>query len=194
MTRKRDTPPEALLQRVIRDLEQSNRVNHPSHHRAVLALLAEGPLMCSDAVLREITQPHPERSLWRAELIAFLRTLVREEGRVSYGRLTTSSGLTFSAHLADGRVTLLTDSRDMRDVVVLQLMLLLHAVGLRNVRICGAAEPGGCQHLFVKTYRREFCSARCQQRDYKRRLRQRQREQKEQQTRTRRRRITKGQR
>jgi hypothetical protein len=153
-------------------------------------------LVAADAVFEqgELEQRSLEVSLWRAELIEFLRTLVREEGRLSYGRLSTNVGLVFSAHLAGSRVRLFADAfdgRDVRSLVILQFVLLMHAVGLRNIRMCGAAEPGGCQRLFVKTYRRAFCSARCQQRDYKRKIRQRKREQHEQQTR-RRRTNTKG--
>ena len=75
------------------------------------------------------------------------------------------------------------DSTDVRNVVVLQLVMLLNEVGLHNVRVCGA-----CPRLFVKTYRREFCSVQCQQRKYKRIKRQWTKEQKERQAAARRRR------
>jgi CGNR zinc finger len=45
---------------------------------------------------------------------------------------------------------------------------VIDLVGWRNIRICGAP---GCSHFFVKTYRREFCSLRCQQRVNKQRQR-----------------------
>jgi hypothetical protein len=56
---------------------------------------------------------------------------------------------------------------------VLQLVMLLDRVGLSAVRRCGAAD---CRRLFVKTYRREFCSERCQKRAHKRKVRQEERE------------------
>jgi hypothetical protein len=198
MPRKQDTPPETLLQLVITDLED----DRPSRHRgAVLALLSEGPLLCPATLLKELEQPAEEQfdvgvvrgdALVRAELLAFLRQTVRNEdtGAVGYG-ISINSPMTFSASAAGRRVTCAAESK-MRDVVVLQMLLLLDRVGLSNVHICGAAEPGGCQHLFVKTYRREFCSTKCQQRHYKREIRQQKRDEKERQVRARRRRITKG--
>jgi hypothetical protein len=188
VARKRDTSPEALLQRVIADLEHDRLA---TQRRAVLALLAEGPLLCSDALHREIQQPNPDLMTWRAELLQFLRTLVRVDGQEpTQAQIGTYGFLTFDGHHAGGRVDVAAGGRDVRDLVVLQLVLLLREVGLRNVRKCGI---GDCRHLFVKTYRREFCSIRCQQRDYKRKLRQRAREQKELQARRQqRRRTTKG--
>ena len=195
MTRKRDTSPEGLLQRVITDLENDD----PEAHRdAVLGLLCQGPLLCSETFIKEFKQPAVEDwdvgvvradAVVGAELLAFLRQTVRNEGTgaVGYG-ISTNHSMTFSAVATRRRVTCRAEGA-MRDVAILQLVLLLDRVGLSNLRICGVED---CQRLFVKTYRREFCSVRCQQRDYKRRLRQRTREQKEQQTRARRRRVTKG--
>ncbi len=100
-------------------------------------------------------------------------------------KLWTVGSVGFSASLKDGRVTTLVESSDVRNVVMLQMVMLLHEVGLQNVRVCGVAD---CQRLFVKTYRREFCSVRCQQRNYKRIKRQWTKEQKERQAAARRRR------
>jgi hypothetical protein len=194
VTRKRDTSPEALLQRVITGLEN---VSPPISRGAVLALLSEGPLLCPETLLKEIQQPATEEwdvgivrgvDVLRGELLAFLRQTVRNEGTgaVGYG-IAIRQSVTFSATAAGRRVTLIGEG-SMSDVAILQMLLLLDRVGLSTLRECGV---GDCRRLFVKTYRREFCSARCQQRDYKRKLRQRTREQKEQQTR-RRRRIAKG--
>jgi hypothetical protein len=60
--------------------------------------------------------------------------------------------------------------------VLLQLVLLLHTVGLRNVWKCSAPD---CARLFIKTYRRAFCSPRCQKRAYMRTTWQAAREQEE---------------
>src|SRR4051794_1116947 len=45
-----------------------------------------------------------------------------------------------------------------RDVAVLQLIVRLQQVGLRNVRGCSAP---GCEHSCVKVNRRLFCSPHC---------------------------------
>ncbi len=193
----RDTLPEALLQRVITGLED----DRPSRHRgAVLALLSEGPLLCSDTFRKELEQPAVEHwdggvvrgdAVVRAELLAFLRQTVRNEGTgaVGYG-ISIHQTITFSAIATGRRVTCAAEGR-MRDVTIVQLLLLLDRVGLSNIRLC---KVGNCHRLFVKTYRREFCSVRCQQRENKRQQREnkRIREQQEQQIRARRRRITKG--
>jgi CGNR zinc finger len=189
MPSKRYALPEVLLQRVIRSLEQSDRENHRSHRAAVLALLSEGPLMCSETLLREIESPDPGVSLIRAELIAFLRQTVRlaDQGGLFGYPISLAEVRLFAT--AAGRRVIGAAEGSVRDMAVLQLFLLMQSVGLRNVRMCGAAEPGGCQRIFVKTYRRTFCSMRCQKRAQARRLR---RKQLEQQIRARRRRITKG--
>jgi len=189
MARKRDRTPEAVLERVIRELEQSDALNHPSHHRAVIALLSGGPLLCPEALQWEVEQPDPEVSLIRAELITFLRDTVRLDGTGAawYG-IGLMGHVQLRALAAAGDVTGAA-SGSVRDVAVLQLFLLMREVGLRNIRVCGAIEPGGCRRLFVKTYRRAFCSARCQQRVYKRDQRRQARE-KQAQSRARRKKIS----
>jgi hypothetical protein len=189
MPRKKDTRPETVLRRVIVGLEDER----PERNReAILTLLRDGPLLCDHALRHETQQPNEEMSTtWRAELLAFLRGLVRLEGLQSMQGIGTYGSLNFDGRLAGGHVTLEAAGKDVRDLVVLQLVLLLHAVGLRQVRRCGS---GDCQHLFVKTYRRKFCSARCQTRWAKRRKREDIREQeRQQQMRTRRRRVAGGQ-
>jgi hypothetical protein len=197
------TPPETLLQQIITDLEDGTAAagtpldTSPwNYTAAILALLGKGPLWCSPAFLQERDTPDPETRFWCADLLQFLRALVRTAPPPPTlgafdgldATLGTTGPLRFTGiRFADGPVLVAASGRDVRDLVVLQLMLLLDRVGLRNVHVCGVAE---CPRLFVKTYRREFCSTRCQQRDYKRRLRHRAREQRERQTRARRR--TKG--
>ena len=179
LRRKRATSPEALLQRVMRDLQRTNTPNHPSHGAAVRALVAEGPLLC------EATPPlkprDPDVSRWRAELLEFLRRAVL----VAQGTNLFGTGFVLDPVMLN--VTTTGDrlrgyvKGTTRDVAILQLFLLMLQVGLRNIRQCGAGGPWFCPRLFVKTYRREFCSVRCQQRDYKRRQRRQQREEEEQQ-------------
>lgn len=194
MPRKRHSTSEALLQAVITGLEDDYR---PTYRRAVLALLGEGPLLCRDALLKEIQQPATEAwdegsmymdSIVRAELLAFLRGLVRREGFSE--RIGLLRAVTFSAHLVGGHVEVAPDGA-MRDLVVLQFVLLLDRVGLHNIRKCAADD---CDHLYVKTYRRRFHSVRCQKRILARKRRQKEHEEQEQKARAKRRRITKGQR
>jgi hypothetical protein len=173
MPRKRDRSPEATLRAVLASLETSDELNHPSHHQAIRALVLEGPYVTKATMRDAARTPHPLASLWRAELVAFLRTLVQTAGHTSYGVLGLHSPPAYSAALIDGRVVLTIDTLSLRDVAILQLQLLLHEVGLRHVRFCVAPD---CQHLFVKTYRREYCSSRCQQRHNKQRLRAAERE------------------
>jgi hypothetical protein len=188
MRRKQDTvQPEKLLQDVIAGLENDG----PARHReAVIALLAYGPLRCRDALARELQ--HPQPVTWRDDVLAFLRAVVRTEGLDHYNpaQTVTRTSLHFSVQLADRRATIRADGH-VRDLVVIQLVMLLQAVGLRRVRLCGS---GDCPHLFVKMSRRRFCSARCQTRHAKRLVRQREREEweQQQQMRQRRRRAAKG--
>jgi CGNR zinc finger protein len=132
-------------------------------------LMSQGPLMCGEALLREVNHRSFDLSLVRAELLAFLRTIVREQGQ---GRFSAPISLlrpvAFSGIAAGARVACEVDGKT-RDVVIVQLVLLLHTIGLGSVRVCSA---GDCQRLFVKTYRREFCSARCQKRVNTRKWRQ----------------------
>lgn len=193
MPRKRHATSEALLQEVIAGLEDDYR---PKYRGAVLALLSQGPFLCGDALLKEIQQPATEAcdegflymdSLVRAELLAFLRNLVRREGFTE--RIGLCRAVNFSAHLVGGHVEIAPDG-DMRDLAVLQFVLLLDRVGLRNIRKCAAED---CDHLYVKTYRRRFHSVRCQKRILARKRRQEEHEEQEQKARAKRRRITKGQ-
>jgi hypothetical protein len=195
MPRKRHPSPEALLQSVISDLEDDYP---PTYRRAVLALLSQGPLLCSDTFRRELEQPATEQwdvgvvrsdSIVRAELLAFLRDLVRKDGTglTGYG-ISMGGPIKFVARAVGGRVTYEADG-PMRDVVVQQMLMLLQSVGLRNVRKCAADD---CEHLYVKTYRRRFHAVRCQKRILARKLRQEEHEEREQRARAKRRRITKG--
>ena len=55
-----------------------------------------------------------------------------------------------------------------RDLVILQFFALLQVVGVENIHACQAPD---CPRIFVKTYRRDFCSAKCQTRTNKRKQR-----------------------
>jgi hypothetical protein len=175
---KQDRTAEGVLRRVITALDTSDELNHPSHRDAVRTLLVSGPLFCNDAFRRELEQPDPQVSLYRAEFIKLLRDVVRarDTGHLGLG-IFLHSGITFSPFTLKGRVVLAADG-PLRELALLQLLLLLDQVGLGTVRPC---EAGDCRRIFVKTYRREFCSLKCQRRAIKRRLRQAAREQSEKQ-------------
>ncbi len=154
---KRYTQFQGLLRRAIPALEGDDP---RGHQRAVLSLLLHGPLHVDPAVL---TRPARDTiSEVRAELLAFLRGIVRGGPPAEIG---TYRSITFAAHGATGPID--CEARGQhRDLVILQVVTLLHVVGLDTVRICKA-----CPRMFVRTYRREFCSARCQKRAYMRQRR-----------------------
>jgi hypothetical protein len=173
MARKRDISPDKALQRVITALETSDTLNDPSHHDAIRSLVLGGPFVVNATYRAALARPHPEVSLWRAELVQYLRTLVQTHDhrqvmgtlltndQPGSGSLTTTGPFRFSATLVNGRVSSTVDSQSIRDVAILNLHYRLLEVGLRNIRRC--ADPK-CRRLFVKTYRREFCSVTCQAR------------------------------
>jgi hypothetical protein len=163
---------EAVLGEVIASLES----DEPRRHRfAGMTLLSRGPLFCSDALLAEI-QHASDWTLTRAELLAFLRAIVRHAGEGQFSGGISLLGLTtFYANVADGQVSPAAEGT-VRDLAILQLVMLLDRFGVKKIRECSVAD---CQRLFVKTYRREFCSVTCQKRAYKRLERQRQREREE---------------
>lgn len=156
--------PEAKLQAVITALEASDELNDPRHQQAIRDLVLGGPLQVNEIYRQELKTPHPLASLWRAEIVQFLRTLVRSEGRTSSHDLVTEGHFKFSVAKVHDHVYCMVDSQSIRDLAILHLLLRLHEVGLRNVRVCQAPD---CQHLFVKMYRREYCSKRCQARHSK---------------------------
>jgi hypothetical protein len=152
-------------------------------------------LLCPEAIAREREETErpplqPDDALaLRAVLLQLLRSTVRQGQfeRPSTG-IGTYYAITFSARLIDGHVVIAA-SGHVKDLIVLQMVLLLHEVGLKNVRECTAPD---CQRLFVKVYRREFCSVQCQKRINTRNQRQIAREQKERLARRRRQRRKKG--
>jgi|SRR5262245_28965042 len=194
MAKKRYTPPETVLRRVIEGLEHEDEAKHRA---AVLTLLADGPLNCAETLRQERVHPTTvafeegvvrAADLVRAELLALLRNVVRHRDS-SYGQGITIDGPTrLFAHAVGDSVRIVPEGT-MRDLVILQLVLLLHTVGLRNVRKCEAAD---CERLYVKTYRRQYCSARCQKRTHMRAWRHDEQERQAQQRQARARRRREG--
>jgi hypothetical protein len=123
-----------------------------------------GPLLCSHDTYAALERWSPDDvALVRAELLAFLRSLVGRRGtdRFSQG-IGTLHPVTFSAVASGGSVHPFVEG-DVRDVLVLQFVTLLQVVGIESVRACRAPE---CGRLFVRRYRREYCSRRCQNREF----------------------------
>jgi len=148
----------------LRDIVTGLTSSKPAENRAaVRGLLTAGPLFCSDPLMRLLNDPSFEYELVSAELLQFLRTTVRLQGTgISSDGIGTYRHLTFSTHAVPKKgVVIFVDGRDVRDVIVLQLVLLVQSAGIENLKFCQAPE---CQRLFVKTYRRKFCSKLCQKR------------------------------
>jgi hypothetical protein len=122
-----------------------------------------------------------------AELLAYLRALVQEPG-AQWSQWVRLDEFAFTSLRVGGRVEIDVDGATP-DIIKLKLMLLVQQVGLANVRICAR---DGCPRLFAKTYRREFCSKRCQMRAYMLQWRRQERERQARQVRDRQRRKAKG--
>jgi hypothetical protein len=158
--------PDAVLSRLIGALESED---DQAHRIAIVELLQRGPLICEGVIGRiDRTDQNGDILTLRAVLLGFLRSIVRDSqfGRFSQG-IGTYKAMNFRANT--GAVTSCAVDGDLHDVAVLQLITLLHIVGLGDVRECSAPD---CQRLYVKAYRREFCSPRCQKRTHTRQWRQ----------------------
>jgi hypothetical protein len=150
--RKRDASPQTLLRHLLDTIEDDAPKPYTD---ALNALIERGPLVCRTA---DATWA-PES---RAVVLAFLKSVVGDGrfDRESSG-IGTYGSMTFRGQLLDdGRVICSVDG-GAADLVVLQLIVLLQLVGLRNVRVCAAPD---CKRLFVKRYRQTYCSTRCQSR------------------------------
>lgn len=164
------TASEALLTKVIRVIEAHDRLDDPdrilptlrTYHATFMDLLADGPLDCGDVVAQERPtglglQPGVV-SVLRAELMQFLESTVRRSTSTPIA-LDGSPTIAFTARLVDGRATVAATG-PIRALILLQLVMLVKEVGLANVHACKA----NCGRIFVKVYRRAFCSVQCQKR------------------------------
>jgi len=124
----------------------------------------------------------------RIELLAWLRGMVHARTTGLPVPIRCDQPPTFAAILGGGALVCHVDA-GLRDVAILQLLLLLHIGGLQHLQLCAAPTCPG-PRVFFKTYRREFCSSRCQKRAYMADWRARQREQAQTRS-SRRRRVTK---
>ena len=191
MPRKCYATPEALLRAVITTLEQDRPRRRP-------AAPAHRPL-CPETLQRKRDAPAVQEwddgpqslaALCGSSLLAFLREAVQLRSGLSALRALRADlaagreqavspipvrGLvTFRALVTERGAVRLVAEGNVEGVAVLQLVQLLEAVGIANVRQCQASP---CLRLYVKTYRRQYCSPRCQKRAQMRQFRQRARDQ-----------------
>jgi len=173
--------PDVTLRRVIEALERDRPRD------AVLTVLEHGPLDCRATLDQERQHPatidwddgpHPATSMIGGELLAYLREVVRLQGTGLSGSGMWIDGFKLHGTAVGDRVRQSPQPIDrgfgaagaLGTVAKLQFAMLLQAVGIANVRVCSADD---CPALYVKRYRRNFCSATCQKRTY---MRQRRRE------------------
>jgi hypothetical protein len=172
-------PVDVTLRRVIEALERDRPRD------AVLLLLEHGPWDCRATLDQERQHPatiewddgpHPATATIGGELLAWLREQVHLQGTGLSGSGMFVPEFKLHGTAAEGRVRLAPQPIDrgfgaagaLRLAAILQFALLLEAVGIANVRVCSAVE---CPALYVKRYRRNFCSATCQKRTYMRQRR-----------------------
>jgi CGNR zinc finger len=160
--------PDAGLAHVIERLEKEE-ARENSLGLSLLALA--GPLYLDGAyrVIQSLSDDDIRRI--RGELLTFLRGIVRAASKNSFASPMHVTGDVSVGLEPSGKAVSLVRGQ-LRDQLLMQLIVKLHQVGLRSVRGCGAPD---CSRLFVKRYRREYCSARCQKRINTRTNRQRER-------------------
>lgn len=171
MARKHYSP-EALLNQLIDAIEGDPRALEEgkqsaarfiaTYQSAFRRVLTEGPIACSPTPDQV---PVEELDTTRAELQNLFRSALRG-ARIQRPSdpIAFAYDVRITAEIVGGDVRLAATG-DGRDLLLLQVVLLLDRVGLSTVRECGAL---GCGRLFVKAYRREYCSVRCQRRVYMR--------------------------
>jgi hypothetical protein len=175
------TFPEKLLSEVISGLEEGGA----KAAEAVGDLFEWGPLLSKWRAGQAPWSPEHRGHVAR-ELLDFVRAIVHYGSAEAFlVDLRTSGPMTFGGSVNEGKVTIDVEGEHLRDVAVLQFIILLKQVGLRNVRACGAPD---CERVYVKVNRRLFCSPQCQKRVYAREMRGRQRELRERRRRARHRR------
>lgn len=158
--RKRDTDQASTLALVVQGIESESGRRQRS---ALLTLLLGGPMFVDHDAYKAI-DTWPDDTLERAELMQFLRTILRLRGSGLPASMSTLDRVTVTAYGQGARVGCFL-AGDPRDLLLLQLAGLLQAVGLQRIHRCPAA---GCSRMFVKVYRRRFCSTPCQKRTEKR--------------------------
>lgn len=168
MSKKRHALPDTSLAGVVTALEHEG-----GRHDLTFRLLMQAPLHPSSEAIAELRQwTRDDVAQWRAECLAFLRSLVRGSDAAFSSPLRTAGPLAYQAVAIAGRAELLV-SGNARDTLLMQLVSLVQMAGLHTLRICPAH---GCGRLFVKTHKREYCSRQCQNRVAMKKKRDRERE------------------
>jgi len=159
-------PADEVLYDVVENLERRDR-SPLADLDVISALVSRGPFQTStgntQAVQTYLERPGENTALCH-QLRDFLRAGVRGDQSGQFeGRLSTAiaGAITFSMLNDRGRTDVAV-SGHVRDLAVLQLLLLIDRVGLRRVRPCPAP---GCDRIFVKRHKTKFCSPTCQRRD-----------------------------
>jgi hypothetical protein len=149
---------------------------------ALLTLLGRGPFLAQEPALRWSRGSRPttdEIAALRSLLVPILRSLVTARNQFRYTLQFETGPLRFAGFVM-GRTTQCLVDGHLGDVLVLQLLALLIRARFPEVRVCSAPD---CERLYVKLFRREFCSVRCQSRTYMRTRRENARRQRRRRTR-----------
>lgn len=149
----------------------------------LLEVIEHGPDIAIGDMRHEVLGSAPEEiHPWSASACVRAQRELREYIRALVKLTEGESGefvpelrvrlLSRGATTVNGDVFLTVDGR-ARDVLYHQVLGLLYQVGIERICECRA----GCGRIFVKAWRREFCSRQCQARIYmqQRRLNRRQR-------------------
>jgi hypothetical protein len=150
MSRKQDKYPERVLQTAIAEMH-AGRSGY-----ALKLLLRGGPLSTGRESFAQLQRiPAADVAAIAGEILAFLQRVARgrSDGYGLEGRFR------LSPEVKGGNHVFATDLPDVRDVVLLQVVMLVQQVTPGRVLECPA-----CRLPFVKHYRREYCSTLCQDR------------------------------
>ena len=146
------------------------------YRTALTSLLREGPLLVDVFVYHALDNWSEEAIVrLRGEFFSLFQSIAKHDAaRVAGGGIGTASALVFTPQPSAGGSAAVLASGQIRDIVVLQAVIALHLVGLKNLRTCKA---GDCGLPFVTRWGKEHCSVRCQKRTERRRNREAARDQ-----------------
>jgi len=171
MARKRDRrppdithdPPVALAGELVTLLDDQD--DPRSHRLALWKLLTNGPAYADVSDVKQLSDAEVQNIAHA--LRDYLRSAVRSDFRNQAWLDFTGVRVKTERSLDDAALSSMEGPILGRASA--NLWLLMHLVGFRAFWECAAPD---CSRIFVKRYRREFCSQRCEKRTYKRRTRQ----------------------
>ena len=162
--RPRRVAPFTLLEGV---LAAFNTSSVPRYRIALTSLLGDGPLLVDVFVYRALEHWRDEAIVrLRADFVALFQSIAKHDGADGDG-IGTASAMAFKPQSTRGHSAVLA-SGQIRDIVVVQALIALHLVGLKNLRTCKASD---CRMPFITRWGKEHCSVRCQKRTERRRNR-----------------------